>query len=235
MGRHRMKSESTVRRKSLIALSGLVPGVVTVGALATSATAAEAVPGIHMIALPTGSAGTGSADSGSAGTGSAATGSSQAAPGIPMVAETAYKVAALELSVEQPQCHMPWQVLAGIGRVESHHANNGNVDMFGTTRRAIYGPSLNGTLPGNEVVRTDTGKFLRAEGPMQFMPATWGRYSRPGGNPQNLFDATYAAGNYLCSGGLDMRDEAQRTRAILRYNHSMAYVTEVMGWANRYQ
>lgn len=233
MGRHRMKSESTVRRKSLIALSGLVPGVVTVGALATSANAAEAVPGIHMAALPTGSSGTGSADSGSAGTGSAS-GSSQVAPGIPAMAETAYKVAALELSVEQPQCHMPWQVLAGIGRVESHHANDGNVDMFGTARRAIYGPSLNGTLPGNEVVRTATGKYLRAEGPMQFMPATWGRYARPGSNPQNLFDATYAAGNYLCAGGLDMRNEEQRTRAILRYNHSMAYVNEVMGWANRY-
>jgi membrane-bound lytic murein transglycosylase B len=152
-----------------------------------------------------------------------------------MIAETAYKFTAVELAVQQPQCHMPWQLLAGIGRVESHHADNGDVDMFGTTRRAIYGPALDGTLPGNEVDRTSAGKFLRAEGPMQFMPATWARYSRPGGDPQNMFDASYTAGNYLCSGGLDMHDPAQRTSAILRYNHSMAYVAEVMGWAQRYE
>ncbi len=222
-----MKPTSTVRRKSVIALSGLVPGVVSVTALATQASAAETVPEVRMVALPTGSAGTGSAESGSA--------TASSAPAIPGVAETAYKVAAVELAVEQPQCHMPWQLLAGIGRVESHHADNGNVDMFGTTRREIYGPALDGSLPGNEVVRSAAGKFLRAEGPMQFMPATWARYSRPGGNPQNLFDASYTAGNYLCSGGLNMQDPAQRTTAILRYNHSMAYVAEVMGWAHRYE
>ncbi len=236
MGRHRMKSESTIRRKSVIALSGLVPGVVSVTALATQASAATTAPEIHMVALPTGSAGTGSADSGSS-SGSADTGSAggSSAAEIPQVAETAYKVAAFELSVTQPQCHMPWQLLAGIGRVESHHAFNGNVDMFGTARRSIYGPALDGTLPGNEVIRNHAGNALRAEGPMQFMPATWARYAPPGGDPQNLFDAAYTAGNYLCSGGLDMHNAAQRTTAILRYNHSMAYVAEVMGWAHRYE
>jgi membrane-bound lytic murein transglycosylase B len=231
-----MKSESTVRRKSVIALSGLVPGVVSVTALATQASAAPVAHEIRLASLPTGSAGTGSADSGSS-SGSADSGSAagSSAPDIPVVAETAYKVAAFELDVRQPQCHMPWQLLAGIGRVESHHAYNGDVDMFGTARRAIYGPVLDGSLRGNEVIRNHAGTFLRAEGPMQFMPATWARYSPPGGNPQNLFDASYTAGNYLCSGGLDMRDPAQRTSAILRYNHSMAYVTEVMGWAHRYE
>ena len=219
----------------MIALSGLVPGVVSVTTLATQASAAEVAPAVQAIALPTGSA-SGSA-SGSAGTGSADSGSAggSSAPEIPGIAATADKVAAAELAVEQPQCHMPWQLLAGIGRVESHHANNGNVDMFGTARQKIYGPALDGTLPDNEVIRNSAGKFMRAEGPMQFMPATWARYSRPGGNPQNLFDASYTAGNYLCSGGLNMQNPAQRTAAILRYNHSMAYVTQVMGWAHRYQ
>jgi len=232
-----MKPTSTVGRKSVIALSGLVPGVVSLTALATQTAAAQTVPEVRMVALPTGSAGTGSADSGSAGTGSADSGSASGSstPQIPAIAETAYKVAAVELAVQQPQCHMPWQLLAGIGRVESHHAYNGDVDMFGTSRRGIYGPALDGTLPGNEVIRNSAGKFLRAEGPMQFMPATWARYSRPGGNPQNLFDAAYTAGNYLCSGGLNMNDPAQRTAAIMRYNHSMAYVTQVMGWAHRYR
>ncbi|WP_216896312.1 lytic transglycosylase domain-containing protein [Nocardia alni] len=210
-------------------------------ALATQASAATTAPEIHMVALPTGSAGTGSAGTGSAdsgsSSGSAGTGSTggSSAAAIPGVAETAYKVAAVELAVTQPQCHMPWQLLAGIGRVESHHADDGDVDMFGTARRSIYGPALDGTLPGNEVIRNHAGKFLRAEGPMQFMPATWARYAPPGGDPQNIFDASYTAGNYLCSGGLDMHDSAQRTTAILRYNHSMAYVAEVMGWAHRYE
>ena len=236
MGRHRREPDPVIRRRSVIALSGLVPGVVSLTTLATQASAAETTPEVRMVALPTGSAGTGSAESGSAGTGSADSGSASgsSAPEIPGVAATAYKFAAAELAVEQPQCHMPWQLLAGIGRVESHHANNGNVDMFGTTRRAIYGPALDGTLPGNEVIRNHAGKFLRAEGPMQFMPATWARYARPGSNPQNLFDASYTAGNYLCSGGLNMQNPEQRTAAIMRYNHSMAYVTQVMGWAHRY-
>lgn len=235
MGRHRMKSESTIRRKSVIALSGLVPGVVSVTALATQASAATTAPEVRMVALPTGSS-SGSADSGSS-SGSADSGSSSgsSSANIPGIAATAYKVAAFELSMDQPQCHMPWQLLAGIGRVESHHADNGDVDMFGTTRRAIYGPALDGTLPGNEIDRAASGKYLRAEGPMQFMPATWAHYARPGSNPQNLFDAAYTAGNYLCSGGLNMQDPAQRTRAILRYNHSMDYVNQVNGWARSYR
>ncbi|MQY18719.1 lytic transglycosylase domain-containing protein [Nocardia macrotermitis] len=235
MGRHRKKPESTVRRKSVIALSGLVPGVVSVTTLATQASAAEVTPAVHAIALlPTGSS-SGSADSGSS-SGSADSGSSSGSstPEIPGIAATAYKVAAAELAVEQPRCHMPWQLLAGIGRVESHHANNGNVDMFGTARRNIYGPALDGTLAHNEIIRDHNGKFARAEGPMQFMPTTWAHYARPGSNPQNLFDASYTAGNYLCSGGLNMNKPEQRTAAILRYNHSMAYVTQVMGWAHRY-
>lgn len=253
MGRHRRKSESTVRRKSLIVLSGLVPaGAMSAGVAAVPADAAPLAHTMHtdlptpgVIALSTGSAdtgsaGSGSAESGSAGSGSAATGSSAtgssgSTSSVPFVAQVAYKTAAFELSVEQPHCGMSWDLLAGIGRVESHHANNGDVDMFGTARHAIYGPALNGHLPGNEVVRNGAGGYQRAQGPMQFMPGTWAHYARPGANPQNLFDAAYAAGNYMCSGGLDVRDPAQRTQAILRYNHSMAYVNNVLGWARSYE
>ncbi len=38
----------------------------------------------------------------------------------------------------------------------------------------------------------------------------------------------------LCDGGLDMRDLSQQTRAILRYNNSMAYVANVMAWSVGY-
>jgi membrane-bound lytic murein transglycosylase B len=239
----------------MIVLSGLVPAAGVVAAIG-SASPAGAAPLAHEIhtdrsdlrgmpidlstgSADTGSAGTGSADTGSADTGSGGTGSASGSAGggdgVPVIAGVAYRAASMELAVEQPQCGMSWELLAGIGRVESHHANDGDVDIFGTTRHAIYGPALDGTLAGNEVVADGAGGYQRAEGPMQFMPGTWAHYARPGANPQNLFDSAYAAGSYLCSGGLNMRDPAQRTAAILRYNHSMAYVATVMSWARSYQ
>jgi hypothetical protein len=53
-------------------------------------------------------------------------------------------------------------------------------------------------------------------------------------DPQNLFDATLAAARYLCSGGLDPSDPAQVMAAILRYNNSMPYAQNVLGWAAAY-
>ena len=55
---------------------------------------------------------------------------------------------------------MSWNLLAGIGRIESMHANGGATDPRGTAVQPIYGPALDGTLPGNEVIvqsRTPTG------------------------------------------------------------------------------
>ena len=53
-------------------------------------------------------------------------------------------------------------------------------------------------------------------------------------DPQNLFDAALTTGKYLCDGSLDRRDLAQQTKAILRYNNSMAYVANVMAWSVGY-
>jgi hypothetical protein len=74
---------------------------------------------------------------------------------------------------------------------------------------------------------------------MQFLPGTWARYASDGkgdgtADPQNLFDATLAAARYLCSGGLNLRDPAQVMAAILRYNNSMPYAQNVLGWAAAY-
>ena len=51
---------------------------------------------------------------------------------------------------------------------------------------------------------------------------------------QNVFDASLAAARYLCSGGLNLRDQSQVMTAILRYNNSMAYAQNVLGWAAAY-
>src|SRR5262249_14773565 len=130
-------------------------------------------------------------------------------------------------------------------RIESMHANNGALDARGTAVRPILGPVLDGTLPGNAIIvqgRSPTGgvTFARTLGPMQFLPGTWSRYAPAGdggegqADGQNIVDAALAAARYLCSGGLNLRDPAHVMSAVLRYNHSIPYARNVVGWAAAY-
>jgi membrane-bound lytic murein transglycosylase B len=169
--------------------------------------------------------------------------SAPGALGIPSIALAAYRSAEQKMAVAAPGCGVSWNLLAGIGRIESGHASGGAVDARGTAVVPIYGPALDGTLPGNEVIlQSSVGNrptYARAMGPMQFLPGTWARYAVDGKgdgapDPQNLFDSTLAAARYLCSGGLNLRDPSQVMSAILRYNNSMAYAQNVLGWAAAY-
>jgi membrane-bound lytic murein transglycosylase B len=159
------------------------------------------------------------------------------------MALSAYRNAEQMMAASDPGCGISWNLLAGIGRIESMHANGGATDARGTAVRPIYGPTLDGTLPGNEViVQSNTDgqvAYARAMGPMQFLPGTWARYASDGkgdgvADPQNLFDSTLAAARYLCSGGLNLRDPSQVMSAILRYNNSMPYAQSVLSWAAAY-
>jgi Transglycosylase SLT domain len=163
--------------------------------------------------------------------------------GIPAMALSAYRNAERMMAGADPGCGISWNLLAGIVRIESMHANGGATDARGTAVRPIYGPSLDGTLPGNEViVQSSAGgriTYARAIGPMQFLPGTWAHYASDGdgdgvADPQNLYDSTLAAARYLCSGGLNLRDPLQVMAAILRYNNSMPYAQNVLGWAAAY-
>lgn len=159
--------------------------------------------------------------------------------GIPAVALAAYRNAELVLAQTQPGCGIDWSLLAGIGRIESGHAGGGNTDADGTTVSPILGPALDGTLSGNEVIGDGQGGYVRAIGPMQFLPSTWSAYASDGNgdgdpDPNNVFDAALGAARYLCSGGLDLRDSDQRVRAVLRYNNSTAYASDVLGWSSNY-
>jgi membrane-bound lytic murein transglycosylase B len=163
--------------------------------------------------------------------------------GIPSIALAAYRSAEQKMAVAAPACGLSWNLLAGIGRIESGHAGGGAVDARGTAVVPIYGPALDGTLPGNEVIlQSNVGNrvtYARAMGPMQFLPGTWARYAVDGkgdgtADPQNLFDSALAAARYLCSGGLNLRDPSQVMSAILRYNNSVAYAQNVLGWAAAY-
>jgi hypothetical protein len=159
------------------------------------------------------------------------------------MALSAYRNAERMMAAAYPGCGVSWNLLAAIGRIESMHANGGATDSRGTAVRPIYGPALDGTLPGNEIIvqsRTaDRVTYARAVGPMQFLPGTWSRYASDGdgdgkADVQNLYDSSLAAARYLCSGGMNLRNQAHVMAAILRYNNSVAYARNVLGWAAAY-
>lgn len=164
--------------------------------------------------------------------------------GIPQIVLAAYRNAELAMAQSDPGCHLPWNLLAGIGKIESQHANGGQTDAAGNTVRKIEGPALDGTLPGNEVISTKDAKgkvvYTKAVGPMQFLPTTWKAYQADGNgdgiaDPHNVYDAALGAGKYLCSGGMDLKDPTQELRAILRYNNSVKYANDVRRWSNAYR
>ena len=103
---------------------------------------------------------------------------------------------------------MPWELLAAVGKVESDHGRN---------------PASRKPNPAG------------AEGPMQFLPATFAEYSWASGNPNpnidNPRDAIYAAAALLIDN--NVRDNPRQ--ALYAYNHSNAYVDQVLTWAAVYQ
>ena len=109
---------------------------------------------------------------------------------------------------------LPWTVLAAVGKVESDHGRS--------------------TLPGVH----SGSNFAGAQGPMQFLPATFAGYARPvrpGGadppSPYDAVDAVHAAARYLCASGARTGD---LRGALFAYNHSTAYVNTVLAVARRY-
>jgi hypothetical protein len=67
-----------------------------------------------------------------------------------------------------------------------------------------------------------------AQGPMQFIPATWRAYGL-GGDVHNPHDAILGAANYLHANGAPRNNR----RALLRYNPSSLYVDAVLRYARR--
>jgi cell wall-associated NlpC family hydrolase len=110
---------------------------------------------------------------------------------------------------------LDWSVLAAIGKIESDHGRS--------------------NLPG---VKSGANAFS-AEGPMQFLPSTWtavvAAHPVPGSPSPNIYDphdAIFTAAAYLCSNGAG--NPATLSRAIFQYNHSAAYVAQVLDQARRY-
>ncbi|MEV7523729.1 bifunctional lytic transglycosylase/C40 family peptidase [Streptomyces sp. NPDC091371] len=110
-----------------------------------------------------------------------------------------------------PECPgLSWSVLAAIGKVETNHARH---------------PTMVSSAG--------------AVGPMQFLPSTFTAYAHPvppgGKNPPTPWDpvdAVHAAARLLCANGA--KGGRNLRRAIWHYNHSDAYVDEVLKIASEY-
>jgi hypothetical protein len=87
-------------------------------------------------------------------------------------------------------------------------------------------------LAAINLIETNMGRIrglssAGAQGPMQFMPATWASYGR--GDVNDPHDAILAAGRYLQAHG----GPQDMTRAIYAYNPSMLYVRAVQLYAQQ--
>jgi murein DD-endopeptidase MepM/ murein hydrolase activator NlpD len=103
------------------------------------------------------------------------------------------------------QYGIPWEVLAGINRIETAFGTNLNVSTAG------------------------------AVGWMQFLPSTWKGYGVDANgdgrkDPYNPVDAICAAARYLRAAG----GETDLRQAIFAYNHADWYVDEVLLYAHQY-
>jgi membrane-bound lytic murein transglycosylase B len=166
--------------------------------------------------------------------------------GIPVTVLKAYRHARKVIRGYNANCHITVALLAAIGRVESDHALGGYVDKTGKTLVPILGPRLDGHPGVKEISDSDGGlydgdkEFDRAVGPMQFIPTTWTMWASDGngdkiGDPGNVYDASLAAGWYLCAGSTDLRDPKAFKAAVLRYNHSENYYKTVKVWTEAYK
>jgi len=127
-------------------------------------------------------------------------GSQSALADIPAAYLALYREAGAQFGVA-------WQLLAGVGKVESDHGRNPDAMR----------PNAVGAI-----------------GPMQFLPATFAAYGHAAGHPHpdilDPHDAIFAAAALLSASGVqhDVRS------ALWAYNHSTEYVDLVLRWAGAY-
>jgi cell wall-associated NlpC family hydrolase len=214
---------------------GCVTGLLLLAAVCCAAPAGNAISAY--VALKTGARD----DGGIAQGGSAAD--------IPPRMLAAYKTAARQAGTQVPKCRgMRWPILAGIAKVESNHAVGRNIAANGDVRPKIYGVLLNGSGAGGNTTAfpdTDNGRWdgtahrERAVGPFQFLPSTWDSIAKDANSdrtadPHNADDAALGAAIYLCGSGRDLTKRSQLQAAVFQYNHSGAYVANVLGWIGQY-
>jgi membrane-bound lytic murein transglycosylase B len=164
---------------------------------------------------------------------------------MPVTALEAYAYAARVAEVENPDCHIDWTTLAGIGQIESHHGTyrGATIAPNGDVTPPIRGVRLDGTNGNLEIIDNDPhdgdSTYARAMGPMQFIPETWRLYGVDANNdgvisPDNIDDAALTAAGYLCWTGKDLSTPRGWMNALRAYNHSDQYARTVRDWATAY-
>jgi membrane-bound lytic murein transglycosylase B len=165
---------------------------------------------------------------------------------IPRRVLRAYVVATARVNEGDPRCELAWNTIAAIGRIESIHGavNGSRIGRDGVARPRIRGIALDGDGV-RAITDTDGGDldgdrtWDRAVGPMQFIPTTWARWGSDGDgdgriNPQDVDDAAYATGRYLCGTGKRLGSRDGWLRAVVTYNQSTAYVRKTSRTATGY-
>ena len=94
---------------------------------------------------------------------------------------------------------------------------------FGTRWQVLAAVNLVESAFGRVVNHSSAG----AQGPMQFLPATWRAYGR-GGDIHSPHDAILGAANYLHQSGAPADDR----HALYAYNPSRLYVDAVLSYAH---
>lgn len=167
---------------------------------------------------------------------------------IPARSLVAYAQAEIAVRTTDPDCHINWATLAGVGRVESHHGRYGGSDIGGDGKLTppIIGIPLDGSPGVRAIPDTDGGRldgdttWDRAVGAMQFLPTTWARWGMRAGtdgaapDPQDIDDAALSAARYLCASGGDLSSAAGWWQAVLTYNESVTYGRNVFDGADAY-
>ncbi|MGH9154188.1 MAG: lytic transglycosylase domain-containing protein [Acidimicrobiales bacterium] len=153
-----------------------------------------------------------------------------AGTGLNPVFVDAYNKAAARAAELVAGCKVRASAIAAIGKIESSHGRtdggDGQVSPNGDVTPPIYGPST---------------PYGRAVGPMQFLESTWESSGQDGNgdgvkDPHNIFDAALATAGYLCRAvpGSELTSDDDLRKAFWSYNHSDAYVEDVLGWTKTY-
>jgi hypothetical protein len=166
---------------------------------------------------------------------------------VPVTAVEAYGYAQLQMQQTDPQCHLGWTTLAGIGEVESSHGQMGGAVLQpnGRSQPVIKSPPLDGKS-GRPLVRdTDAGAFDgdttfdHEMGPMRLLPSEWRPHEIDADgdgivDPYDIDDASLALAGLLCSGREDLSSRTGWNAAIGLFHPDEAYKKKVFTAADSY-
>ena len=145
-----------------------------------------------------------------------------------------------EWAARGSSCGVGPELVAALGHVAS---NDGDIDGYefdthGTTKPALYGESGDGsranlaTIYDTDFGAIDDDRFWdRPVGPFQLLPISWHRYGLDGNrdgveDPQNLWDASASAANFLCAMGAG--PSGDDIEAVRKYTGSERLSNEVL-------